>query len=107
MRPITDRSALDAVERELRRLGFWRACVSSSGSRYLRLGRAPWKVRLADHPIPAGALARHCEVVHEVVRPALADAAEAPLAALDIAVRFAAMARLRLRDTGQAERRIA
>lgn len=96
MRPIRDRHALDALEHELRRLGFWRAAVSPGGSRYLRLGSSPWKVRLADHAIPPGARARHCEIVHDVVRPQIASAAEVPLVALDVAVQFAAMARLRV-----------
>lgn len=95
MRPILDRHALDTLEHELRRLGFWRAAVSPGGSRYLRLGRAPWKLRLADHAIPPGARARHCEIVHDVVRPSLAAIDEAPLVALGVAVQFAAMARLR------------
>lgn len=95
MKPIEGVHAIDELAGALRKLGFWQADQSRGGSRYLRHGRAPWKLRLSDHALPQVQRARHCEIVLDVVAPRFSSAAEVPAAALDTAIRFAALARLR------------
>lgn len=95
---IDGRRALDAVEQALARLGFYQAHRSRSGSRYLRLPRSPFRVRLSDHEHPT----LYCDVLHSRVIGRLSGPEEAHLVAAEIATAFTGALRARLGLIGRA-----
>jgi len=104
-KPMPQKQMVAVTAVNLRRLGFYPAYTSKSGSRYMRLAEFPWHIRLSDHQWGGFSRARNPHVIKNVVvQPA--PHAEAWPFAVEIAIRFMATCRHRQITAGAARRTV-